>query len=80
MENNDDDYYDECGETELTAAGCLEAIKRILWSPLPEYIYRKLEPVLIPVLNYILNSEGMDYIDEGLSILNLMLFNQPTIS
>lgn len=80
MENNDDDGYDEYGETELTAAGCLEAIKRILWSPLPEYIYRKLEPTLIPVLNYILSNEGMDYIDEGLSILNLMLFNQPSVS
>ena len=79
MEQNEDEY-DDCGETELTAAGCLEAIKRILSSPLPEYIYRKLESTLIPVLNYIFSSEGMDYIDEGLSILNLLLFNQSTIS
>lgn len=80
MENNNEDDYDECGETELTAAGCLEAIKRILWSPLPEYVYRKLEATLIPILNYIMSSEGMDYIDEGLSILNLLLFNQKQIS
>lgn len=79
MEQNDDEY-DDYGETELTAAGCLEAIKRILSSPLPEYVYLKLEPTLIPILNYILSNEGMDYIDEGLSILNLLLFNQQTIS
>lgn len=79
MEQNDEEY-DDYGETELTAASCLEAIKRILWSPLPEYVYRKLESTLIPVLNYILSNEGMDYIDEGLNILNLLLFNQLTIS
>ncbi len=44
-------------------------------SPLPEITYRKIEDLLIPVFNYTFSAEGCDYIEEGLSCLNLILYN-----
>jgi hypothetical protein len=76
----DDDDDGDDGECELTAAGCLEAIRRILLSPLPEHTYGQVEGLLLPVFNYCLSSEGCDYIEEGLGCLNLILYNQPTLS
>lgn len=64
----------------MTAAGCLEAIRRILLSPLPDHTYQKVESLLIPVFNYTLSAEGCDYIEEGLGCLNLILYNQQSIS
>lgn len=76
---DDDDDYDD-GESELTAAGCLEAIRRILLSPLPEQTYQKIEMLLVPVFNYTFSAEGCDYVEEGLGCLNLVLYNQQNIS
>ena len=74
---NDDDYDDE---TELAAAGCLNAIKTILNSGLPQDAYYKIEDLIIPVLNFTLSEEGCDYIDDGLGILNAILYNETVIS
>ena len=68
------------GEDELTAAGCLEAVRRILLSPLPELGYQQIEEQLYPVFDHIFNAEGADFIEEGLGLLNILLYNQTTIS
>ncbi len=49
-------------------------------SPLPEHTYQKIEMLLVPVFNYTFSAEGCDYVEEGLGCLNLVLYNQQTIS
>ena len=77
---NDDDAGDDDGESELAAAGCLDAIKRILMSPIQDALFSKIEEVLIPVMNLCLSQEGADFIDEALDLLNILLFKNKTIS
>ena len=74
---NDEDCDDE---TELAAAGCLNAIKTILSSGLPQETYYKIEDLIIPVINFALSEEGCDYIEDGLGILNAILYNVKVIS
>jgi len=65
---------------ELTAAGCLEAVRRILTSPLPDEVYKSIENALIPVFNQTFTENGLEFIEECLSCLNLLLYHQKSIS
>ena len=75
--NNDDE---DDSEAEMAAAGCLEAIRRILLAKLPEITYTSLQQVLVPIFNYCFSEDGSDFIDEALSCLNILLYNSQTLS
>lgn len=72
----DGDDSDDDGETELAASGCLEAIKRILNSPLNDEAYTAMEPALFPIFNFCLTENGCDFISEALELLNLLLYKR----
>ena len=76
--NTNDD--DDDSEAEMAAAGCLEAIRRILMAKLPEVTYTSLQQVLTSIFNYCFSEDGSDFIDEALSCLNILLFNSKTLS
>lgn len=63
----------------MTAASCLSAIKSILAGELPKESYIEVIPILAPVFNFVLSSDGCDYIDEGSDILNMLLYNQDQV-
>ncbi len=60
----------------MAASGCLEAIKRILNSPLNDEAYTAMEPLLFPILNFCLTEGGCDFISEALELLNLILYKR----
>lgn len=70
------DDSDDDGEAELAASGCLEAIKRILNSPLSDDAYLQMEPIIIPILNFSLSESGCDFVNEALEMLNLILYKR----
>ncbi|KAM3136652.1 hypothetical protein pb186bvf_011288 [Paramecium bursaria] len=75
-QNQQGDDSDDDGETELAAAGCLEAIKRILNAPLNDDAYLQIEAFIFPILNFALTEIGCDFINECLEILNLILYKR----
>ena len=75
-QNQNNDNSDDDGETELAAAGCLDAIKNILNSPLTDDAYVAVEPALFPIFNYCLTETGCDFIGEILELINLMLYKR----
>jgi hypothetical protein len=79
-EGDDDDDDGAMDEVELAAAGCLTAIKTILNSKIPQELFYKTEDLIFPILNYTLSEEGCDFIDDGLAILNSILYNCKIIS
>lgn len=76
--NTNEDEDDS--EAEMAAAGCLEAIRRILMAKLPEVTYGSLQVVLAPVFNFCFSEDGSDFIDEALSCLNILLYNSQVLS
>jgi hypothetical protein len=72
-DDDEDDDFDNA-EAELTSSGCLEAIKRIFSAPLPEQVYAQLTDVFIPTFNYCLTVDGSDFLEEGLSCFNLLIY------
>lgn len=62
--DNDDD-----GECQLAAGGCLDAIGKILTSPITPDVLTKLEDVVLPILNSCLIDDQCDYMDEALYLL-----------
>ena len=49
------------GECELAAVGCLDAIRKIVESPLDAEVYGKLEEVILPLINYSLNEDNSEF-------------------
>ena len=78
--NPDNDDDDDDSEAEMAAAGCLEAIRRILMAKLPEITYTSIQQVILPIFNYCFSEDGSDFIDEALSCLNILLYNSKSIS
>ena len=68
----DDSSEDEESSTELAATSCLEAIQRIIMSPLPDYC--QIENNILPVLNFAFTQPENDFVSEALELLNLLLF------
>jgi len=64
----------------MAAIGCLDAIRKILSSPLEQEVYLKLEEVIIPVINFALNDENCDYASEIIGLINLFIYKSKTIS
>lgn len=76
------------GENELSAAGCLTTINRILSAPLPKDLYPKIFSSLIPIFNYIFTAcgkyeliikiylicQGVDFYEDAFPIMNLILY------
>ena len=63
VQNQGKKQVDSCseiddGENELSAAGCLTTIHRILSSPLPRNLYPKIFELLIPMFNFVFS--GLD--------------------
>lgn len=77
-QNTNDD--DDDSEAEMAAAGCLEAIRRILMAKLPEVTYINIQQVMVPLFNYCFSEDGSDFIDEALSCLNILLFNSKNLT
>lgn len=75
-QNQNNDNSDDDGETELAAAGCLDAIKNILNAPQNNDAYTLVEPALFPIFNYCLTETGCDYIGEILELINLILYKK----
>lgn len=63
----------------MTAASCLSAVKSIFSGELKKEDYEKAITILIPIWNFVLSSDGCDYLDEGADILNIILYNLDTI-
>lgn len=74
---NDDEENDDA---EMSAAGCLSTIKKILGSKLSQEAYHKAFELMIPVFNYTLSEKGCDYIDDALGCLNTFLFYMDELS
>lgn len=65
---------------EISMAGSLALMRKILMVQLPQNIYNKLQEEMIPIFNYCLTEDGSEFIDEALSCLNLLLHNSNEIS
>lgn len=65
----------------LAAVGCLRAISTILESVsrLPD-LFPKVEPVLLPILQRMLSTDGQDIFEELLEIVSYLTYFSPTIS
>ncbi|CAM8924430.1 unnamed protein product [Rhodiola kirilowii] len=74
-----EDDADEAGA--LAAVGCLRAISTILESVsrLP-HLFFQIEPVLLPILQKMLTTDGQEVFEEVLEIASYMTFFAPTIS
>ncbi|KAL4486098.1 hypothetical protein ABPG72_004032 [Tetrahymena utriculariae] len=71
---NDDD-----GECQLAAGGCLDAIGKILNSPISPDVLKKLEDIVLPILNTCLIDDQCDYMDESLYLLQQLTFRSTAI-
>ena len=79
VQNQGKKQVDSCseiddGENELSAAGCLTTIHRILSSPLPRNLYPKIFELLIPMFNFVFSNQGIDFYEDAFPILNLILY------
>uniref|UniRef100_A0A7N0UGH1 Importin N-terminal domain-containing protein n=1 Tax=Kalanchoe fedtschenkoi TaxID=63787 RepID=A0A7N0UGH1_KALFE len=74
-----DEEADEAGA--LAAVGCLRAISTILESVsrLP-HLFLQIEPILLPILQKMLTTDGQEVFEEVLEIASYMTFFAPTIS
>lgn len=68
-EKDNDADNDDDGECQLAAGGCLDAIGKILASPIQAEVLVKLEEVILPILNVSLSDDRCDYMDECLHLL-----------
>ncbi|ERN11860.1 importin beta-like SAD2 [Amborella trichopoda] len=74
-----DEDGDESGA--LAAVGCLRAISTILESVsrLP-HLFPQVEPILLPIMQRMLTTDGQEVFEEVLEIVSYMTFFSPTIS
>ena len=81
-ENDQEDSEDEeeQGEKAFAATEYLSAIARIIKCDLPKETIAALEEIVIPIIQFTLTEEGMDYIDMGLDILVGILSSSEVIS
>ncbi|WOL14409.1 importin beta-like SAD2 isoform X1 [Canna indica] len=77
--SEEDDEADDSGA--LAAVGCLRAISTILESvsSLP-HLFVQIEPILLPIMQRMLTTDGQDVFEEVLEIASYMTFFSPTIS
>jgi hypothetical protein len=73
---------DEDAETGLTADGLMGAIRRVLNSISGKFpaLYPQLETVLETALHTTLSPEGMSSVDEGLTCIAELIYNQNAVS
>ena len=73
---------DEDADTGLTADGLMSAIRRVLNSISGKFpdLYPQLEGVLDKALYTTLSVEGMSSVDEGLTCIAELIYNQNTVS
>ncbi|CAD5166944.1 unnamed protein product [Musa acuminata subsp. malaccensis] len=74
-----DEEADDSGA--LAAIGCLRAISTILESisSLP-HLFAQIEPILLPIMQRMLTTDGQDVFDEVLELVSYMTIFSPTIS
>jgi len=53
---------------------CLRAISKLLDAPLPEKVYMDMLPIILPLIDLVFHPESGDFFEEGLSMLNIILF------
>ena len=82
QQNKGQKLEEEDNETSLTADGLITAIRRVLQSisgMFPE-LYPQLEQILEQSLFVTLTDEGESQIEEGLSCIAELIFNQSSVS
>eukprot|EP01016_Furgasonia_blochmanni_P034765 TRINITY_DN3787_c0_g1_i8.p1 TRINITY_DN3787_c0_g1~~TRINITY_DN3787_c0_g1_i8.p1 ORF type:complete len:712 (+),score=159.60 TRINITY_DN3787_c0_g1_i8:596-2731(+) len=67
-------------KSELSASACLSAIKTIIKSNIAPANLERIETTLVPFLNYAFTEEGSNYIEEGLEILQILLYKSETVT
>lgn len=62
------------------AVSCLDSICNILDAKLQTSVYEQMEEILAGVIDFCLLDTNQRYLEEGIGILNQILYNQPTVS
>jgi len=79
-EGDDDDDNFDIDEKQLAASGCLSAIENILNCKLSKEVLLASQEILIPLLNFTLIDDKTDDVEQGLSLLNTILYNMDEIN
>eukprot|EP01016_Furgasonia_blochmanni_P056412 TRINITY_DN9612_c0_g4_i14.p1 TRINITY_DN9612_c0_g4~~TRINITY_DN9612_c0_g4_i14.p1 ORF type:complete len:722 (-),score=286.95 TRINITY_DN9612_c0_g4_i14:171-2336(-) len=74
-EKDDDDE----GEGELAAAGCINAIHRILKSNIPTAILPTMADILLRIFDFAFSDDGGDFLEDTIQCLNLLLYHHTPI-
>jgi hypothetical protein len=69
----------EMVETGFAGQGCLVAIEEVLRSKIEISVLISLYPVTEPIFTYVFSEDGIDFLAEGLSILNQFVHKLPEI-
>ena len=79
-EGDDDDDNFDLDDKQLAASGCLSAIENILNCKLPMEVLLQAQNILIPLLHFTLIEDKTDDVEQGLSLLNTLLYNMNEIN
>jgi len=71
----DTEESNDADDSEISASGILETIKRILLAKLPEECYGQISDHLCQIFYFAFSEQGADYLEEATAILNIVLHN-----
>ena len=58
---------------------CLSILKEIVKGKVPHQDMIQIQNLLVPVINFGLTADGVDYLIDSIGILNLVIFNKSSI-
>lgn len=79
-DDDDDQAAFDLNEKQAAASMCLSAISKILSCKLPQQTIVEAQETLMPLLNFAILDDRTDDIENGLSLLNCIIYNLETIN